>query len=424
MGAGFEVAVIADDLTGAADTGVLFAAAGSPVYLMPADSISPDRPWMNAAGGVSVYTASRDLSASAAAERVRSVASKLTALRPRWIYKKIDSCLRGNLGAEIDVLLDVLGLDGALVAPALPAQGRTTVGGIHRVHGVPLAETEIARDPVTPVDCSLIGKILARQSRYTIGRVGFGESDNHLLLERTVEREGDRGCRLIVCDAVTQEHLDRIVELVVRNQSRLLPVGSAGLASSMGRRLSFEGVAKCAPVPAFRRLLMVCGTASRVTRKQLDLMLERYPVNRRELGPEWLIAASHRDRARLVSELHHAWTGGVLALTISSLRSEGSSVDPGRVVAGLAELASEMIRGNRENGLCLFLSGGETADAFRRASRGEAIALERELLPGVVLGRWLGGLADGLPVVTKPGAFGQEQTLVALYERLHEGAGL
>ncbi len=424
MGAGLEVVVIADDLTGAADTGVLFAAAGSPVYLMPAESLSLDRPWMNAAGGASVYTASRDLSARAAAERVRSVASKLTAQRPRWIYKKIDSCLRGNLGAEIDVLLDVLGLDAALVAPALPAQGRTTVGGIHRVHGVPLAETEIARDPVTPVNCSVVSEILARQSRYTIGRVGFCESDNHPLLERTVERERDRGCRLIVCDAVTQEHLDRIAALLVHTPSRLLPVGSAGLASSMARRLSFEGVAKRPPVPVFRRLLMVCGTASQVTRKQLDLMLERYPGNRRELGPEWLVAASQQDRARLVNELHNAWTGGVLALTIGSLRPEGSSVDPGRAVAGLAELASEMIRGNRENGLCLFLSGGETADAFRRATRGEAIALEPELLPGVVLGRWQGGLADRLPVVTKPGGFGQERTLVALYERLNEGAGL
>jgi len=39
-----------------------------------------------------------------------------------------------------------------------------------------------------------------------------------------------------------------------------------------------------------------------------------------------------------------------------------------------------------------------------------------------VLGRWLGGVADGLSVVTKAGAFGHEQTLVALYERLCAGA--
>jgi uncharacterized protein YgbK (DUF1537 family) len=38
-----------------------------------------------------------------------------------------------------------------------------------------------------------------------------------------------------------------------------------------------------------------------------------------------------------------------------------------------------------------------------------------------VFGRWLGGAVDGLPVVTKAGAFGDEKTLIALYERLSGG---
>ena len=89
-------------------------------------------------------------------------------------------------------------------------------------------------------------------------------------------------------------------------------------------------------------------------------------------------------------------------------------------VAGLAGLAVELVRDGQIDSQ--FLSGGETADAFLRASGGEAILLQRELLPGLVLGRWLGGVADGLSVVTKAGAFGHEQTLVALYERLCAGA--
>jgi uncharacterized protein YgbK (DUF1537 family) len=94
-------------------------------------------------------------------------------------------------------------------------------------------------------------------------------------------------------------------------------------------------------------------------------------------------------------------------------------VTPERAIAGLAGLAglaSEVIRKGGVDGL--FLSGGETADAVLRAAGGEAIRLEREVLPGLVLGRWMGGVADGLAVVTKAGAFGQKQTLVALYERI------
>jgi uncharacterized protein YgbK (DUF1537 family) len=78
-----------------------------------------------------------------------------------------------------------------------------------------------------------------------------------------------------------------------------------------------------------------------------------------------------------------------------------------------------MIRAGPVDGL--FLSGGETADAVRAASGGEAIRLQGEILPGQVLGRWLGGLADGLPVITKAGSFGGENTLITLYERLSGG---
>ena len=50
-----------------------------------------------------------------AAERVGRAARAAQDLTPRWVYKKIDSCLRGNVGSEVDLLLDALGYDAALV---------------------------------------------------------------------------------------------------------------------------------------------------------------------------------------------------------------------------------------------------------------------------------------------------------------------
>jgi len=424
MPSGPETVVIADDLTGAADTGVQFAALGAPVCLMPLETLRLDHPWMSVAAGISLYTSSRQLPARAAVERLRRVTPALADLRPRWVYKKIDSCLRGNPGAEIDVLLDLLGLDAALIAPALPAQGRITVGGVHMVHGRPLAETEFAKDPLAPVTSSAVAEILGGQSRHPVGAIrveAYGDSDR---LEAAVQRERGRGCRLIVCDAAEQTHLDQVAGLVVRSGGPLIPVGSSGLAASLAGQLFADSVVAPLSVPAVERLLLVCGTGSRVTRGQLDALVGRHSAMRAELEPEWLISASTEDRHRRAGELLDAWTGGILALTIGPLPSEGSTVTPAQAVAGLAgltELALEIVRAGRADGL--FLSGGETADAFLRASGGEAIALEQELLPGLVLGRLLGGLANGLPIVTKAGAFGGKNTLVALYERLSAGAG-
>ncbi|MBT8369051.1 MAG: four-carbon acid sugar kinase family protein, partial [Deltaproteobacteria bacterium] len=39
-----------------------------------------------------------------------------------------------------------------------------------------------------------------------------------------------------------------------------------------------------------------------------------------------------------------------------------------------------------------------------------------EVAAGVVQGVFIGGLLDGLPVVTKAGAFGQKDTLVRIHE--------
>jgi uncharacterized protein YgbK (DUF1537 family) len=161
---------------------------------------------------------------------------------------------------------------------------------------------------------------------------------------------------------------------------------------------------------------MVCGTASQVTRKQLDTLFDRYPGVHRELGPEWLAAATSRDRRFCATDLLATWATGALALRIRPLPPQGPDVSPARAVAGLAALALEITRANPVDGL--FLCGGDTAEAFRSASCTEAIRLEREVLPGLVLGRWLGGAVDGLPVVTKAGAFGNENTLIALFERL------
>ncbi len=66
----------------------------------------------------------------------------------------------------------------------------------------------------------------------------------------------------------------------------------------------------------------------------------------------------------------------------------------------------------------LFLTGGDTADAVLSAVGAEGIRILGEVVTGVVRGTLIGGPLDGLPVVTKAGAFGRDDTLVILHETL------
>ena len=69
----------------------------------------------------------------------------------KYVIKKVDSTLRGNIAAEVAALDRFYKPELVVFMPALPALGRTTVNGIHCLKGVPLTETELASDPKNPV---------------------------------------------------------------------------------------------------------------------------------------------------------------------------------------------------------------------------------------------------------------------------------
>ena len=92
------------------------------------------------------------------------------------LYKKTCSVFRGNVGAELDAMLDAAGAESAVVVAAFPANGRTTRGGIHHVRGVPLDQSEFARDPIHPRTESNLVADLARQTARPLRLLEIGAS--------------------------------------------------------------------------------------------------------------------------------------------------------------------------------------------------------------------------------------------------------
>ena len=224
-----SLAVIADDLTGAADTGVQFVRSKIQVLLVLHQEVPTINP-ESIKGVLAVSTESRNLSSTAAGERVRQTGMAVGRLRPQMIYKKIDSCMRGNVGAEVAALADVCGCRGALIAPAFPAQGRTTLHDVHYVRDIPVADSEMARDPVSPVRASRLSELITLQYRRPVGRIDATDLDgNPERLKTLVGGLLAQGRRLITCDAAHQRHLEIIARLAGNHFPHLLLAGSAGL---------------------------------------------------------------------------------------------------------------------------------------------------------------------------------------------------
>ncbi len=135
--------VVADDLTGATDTGHGFAVRGfETVVRLDPEFEAPD------AAVIVVDTDSRYVSPAEAGNRVADVVSDIEAAT---VYKKVDSTLRGNLAAEIEAVMAAMDADTAAVAPAFPTNGRVTACGYHLVEGALITDTEAGNDPDSPV---------------------------------------------------------------------------------------------------------------------------------------------------------------------------------------------------------------------------------------------------------------------------------
>ncbi|HEX5808393.1 MAG TPA: four-carbon acid sugar kinase family protein, partial [Anaerolineales bacterium] len=158
-----RLAIIADDLSSATDCGAQFVRSGLSVVVPLKNYSLP--PQAREAQVISVDTDSRSLSAELAYAKVGLATQQLAAEGWTHFYKSVDSTLRGNLGAEIEAVLDVVRPDCAVIAPAFPKYGRTTVDGVQYLHGRPLHETEFGTDPTAPVKDADIARRLAEGSR-------------------------------------------------------------------------------------------------------------------------------------------------------------------------------------------------------------------------------------------------------------------
>jgi uncharacterized protein YgbK (DUF1537 family) len=161
-----RLGIIADDLTGAADTALSFWETGIAATIQL--DLAEGAITTTSLAAIAVDTDSRHLAPDEAGQRVAQAIRHLQAAGIDRFYKKIDSTLRGNIGAEIEAALDATQASHAIVCPAFPATGRTVVHGRVQVDGVDLMETSIATDPRNPVPSSRIAEVLAEQTHLPI----------------------------------------------------------------------------------------------------------------------------------------------------------------------------------------------------------------------------------------------------------------
>ncbi len=446
-----ELAVVADDLSGAAECaahGLLRVSRRIPLHLVSAHHLASDAARRLTAPGAPdapdarsrvlvVDTDARVLDPTAAGERVRA-ASALVGQAP-VVVQKIDSLLRGNVATEVDALARGLGRV-PVVALANPALGRTVTDGVLHVGGTPVHETRLWAVEPTSAPTSVAGALRPlRTVPVPLDTVRSGVAG----LADAFRRAAADGAAP-VCDAAEDTDLDLVVAAAEAAFGRTLLVGSGALAAAAIRaltpsepavhtahdtsatlrpdaasapsRLPADAALDPEPLPRLRSLLMVLGTRAGVVATQLD---EVAPLARAQLlvDPGSLLA----DPASVRRQLAALVPAGVApdGLAVVALHP-AAPADPAASVAlvdALADLVTPVV--DAFDGV--FLAGGQTARAVLDRLGTDALDVVAALGPGTVASL-RPAAADAGPatrlVVTRPGSFGTADALRHVAERL------
>jgi len=358
------IAVIADDLTGAAELGAVGLRRG-----VRAQVVLRGRP-TGQAELVCLDTDSRSCTAAEAGTRAANAAQLLANSGARWIYKKVDSVLRGQVLAEVEAIMGALRLPQALLVPCNPSLGRVIRNGNYFVHGVPLHQTEFARDPEHP-----------RTTARVLDLLGTGTGQTHLACPDDPRPE----CGIVVGEAATSEDLQRWAAR--RVEGTLLAGGAeffAALLASEGpgdtqHRVSHELGANAT---ATDRELFVCGSTSPTAEQFVNRARDRgtpvfsLPDELARGGAFSAPAAETLAQSAAAALQAHRRVILNVGLPLIADPSIAVKLSPHLVVLAQAVLA-------RVGVAHLYVEGGATAAALARCMGWKTLTVLRELALGV-----------------------------------------
>ncbi len=369
-----QIVMIADDLSGAADCAVSCAVQGLSTIVQLSEAPSPEP-----AQVLAIDAATRSMPAGRAAATVERIVAKYEHTSGRVLFKKLDSILRGHIGPELAAMRCSRTPAVIVMAPALPAQGRTTIDGCQCLNGTRLPAAD------APKILESAG-LRSAQINLALVRGGSGQLATKMA---ELARQHDA----LVCDAETEDDL-RAVAAAIATMPRagwdgsIIWAGSSGLARHIPVAMGIAGASNPVEDPRFHgSILLVVGSRASLAHEQADEARQSSGITR----------VLHSSA--LAAELD----AGNDVMTV--IDSSDETVEDPRFCADLASWVAPHL----DKVGALILTGGETARAVLTASDITGLRLLREVEPGVPLAVSTG--ARQIPVITKSGSFGTRVTL-------------
>lgn len=423
-----KIAVIADDLTGANATGVRLTKQGFQATTM----VYYDRAIPSSlVDAVCVDTDSRYADRQVAQERVEKALEHFQNWEADVFCKRIDSTVRGNIGIEIDTILNALGEKSvAVVVASFPESGRITSGGYLLVNGVPVQQTDVAKDPVAPLTESFIPSIVRKQSEFPVSHIGLEDvlSGKNRLLEKMQAHIAD-GSRIIVLDAVTNEEIEDIAQaMLLLEDVTCIPADPGPLTAAYARayikRHSREN-----------KVIMTVGSVTSNTKIQMKYLLDKTKAKpiyvdanhfvrdsiawEKEISRVVEAALAEMDKKEIV--IVTTILPGVEQLDLQKIAAEQKvhkDYLAKRIADGLAKITRRIHEESEHTINGIFSCGGDITASLCSVSSATGIKLKDEVRPLIAYGQFIDGHLDGMPIITKGGMAGDKKAMYKSFQHL------
>jgi len=363
-----DIGILADDLTGACDAAACFAPGNGPIAVL----VSREHRDVHSVIRTVINTQSRLMKPEEARAVLRSLGKQLSG--KQVIFKKIDSALRGPVGAELAGLIEGLGERTIILAPAIPGICRTTKNGFIYDSGVPIHQTPYAGDAASPV--------------------GFAH------IEQILSLTGEIQCE--IPDAESDEDLRRIAEQSLRN----IPVvfaGSIGLADALAHMVEFNRWN--AMVRPACRVVIVCGSFYSRAREQIQAAADHFGTHVLAVGGTTPV------NSRIIHQEKEM--PAIIRLNYNGIEQDRM---PSGFISIITGKVSEMIREIKPDGLGII--GGETAFHLLRSLGTTRMDVYDRIGEVMTSGILYDGFLTGCRFVTKGGSVGSTDAVVRMIHHL------
>ena len=409
--------VIADDLTGSNATCSLFKKIG-----LRAASILKLQGDINYDVDVISYsTASRGLDKEEAYNKV-SEAIKILKNKDVLVYnKRIDSTLRGNIGTEINAMLDNLEDDRiAVVVPAYPDSGRIVVNKTMLVNGVLLENSDAGKDPKTPIKTSCVESLVQKDIKYS--STYFTLSDIAQPIEEIAKKmqKAIKNSRVLIFDAVNNEDIIKISKAVIHSNINIITVDPGPFTLYYSKELQKKNHLE-------KKILMVIGSVTATTKKQIEYILQEEDIFLVKMKVEDFFEKETclKEIERVISFIKKGITSYDLFLVTTSPIGDEKKADLQKLAENLNTTVEEIskiiantltetvvkILKETEKFEGVYSSGGDITIALLEKLKAIGVEIREEVIPLAAYGRIIGGDFPNLKLVSKGGMVGDEKTI-------------